>query len=298
MLPHLLEQLELTQKSLSAYLGALGGAGSRGGWVGGWGRCGEGEGRLGQPLPGQPSTCWCIHPRLRPPTRLPACPHAHPPAETKRSEFPRFYFVSDPTLLECLSMGSDPPSVVPHFQSGLFDSLSNVSFDKARTGSSLPGRLAGWLLGCGGGCCCGLRGGAGGVRDPASWAQCWALPTPLPTPAHLPHLPAATPRLHPLVPPAGRPHQDAGDVQPRGRVRAVRGARGGQGQHRGLAAAPGGRHAGARRGACSLWRLGLVASSQRPAVLLALPPGPLLQHPPAVLSPPLSFSRPTNRRPP
>lgn len=43
----------------------------------------------------------------------------------------RFYFVSDPTLLEILSLGSDPPSVVPHFQSGLFDSLSNVTFDKA-----------------------------------------------------------------------------------------------------------------------------------------------------------------------
>ncbi len=41
-----------------------------------------------------------------------------------------FYFVSDPTLLEILSLGSDPPSVVPHFQSGLFDSLSNVTFDR------------------------------------------------------------------------------------------------------------------------------------------------------------------------
>lgn len=70
MLPHLLEQLELCQKSLSAYL------------------------------------------------------------ETKRAEFPRFYFVSDPTLLEILSLGSDPPSVVPHFQSGLFDSLTSVTFDK------------------------------------------------------------------------------------------------------------------------------------------------------------------------
>ena len=50
--------------------------------------------------------------------------------ETKRAEFPRFYFVSDPTLLEILSLGSDPPSVVPHFQSGLFDSLSNVTFDR------------------------------------------------------------------------------------------------------------------------------------------------------------------------
>ena len=70
LLPHLTEQLELCQKSLTAYL------------------------------------------------------------ETKRAEFPRFYFVSDPTLLEILSLGSDPPSVVPHFQSGLFDSLTSVSFDK------------------------------------------------------------------------------------------------------------------------------------------------------------------------
>lgn len=51
---------------------------------------------------------------------------------TKMAAAPcRFYFVSDPTLLEILSLGSDPPSVVPHFQSGLFDSLTNVTFDKA-----------------------------------------------------------------------------------------------------------------------------------------------------------------------
>lgn len=71
-LPHLLEQLELCQKSLSAYL------------------------------------------------------------EAKRSEFPRFYFVSDPVLLEILSLGSNPANVVPHFQSGLFDSLANVTFDPVR----------------------------------------------------------------------------------------------------------------------------------------------------------------------
>jgi dynein heavy chain len=44
--------------------------------------------------------------------------------------FPRFYFVSDPTLLEILSLGSDPPSVCPHFQSGLFDSVTAIEFDK------------------------------------------------------------------------------------------------------------------------------------------------------------------------
>ena len=50
--------------------------------------------------------------------------------DTKRAMFPRFYFVSDPTLLEILSLGSDPPSVCPHFQSGLFDSVTAIEFDK------------------------------------------------------------------------------------------------------------------------------------------------------------------------
>ena len=83
MLPTLLEQLEMCQKSLTAYL------------------------------------------------------------ETKRAEFPRFYFVSDPTLLEILSLGSDPAAVVPHFQSGLFDSLTSITFDKAR---SWQGTRSRWAL--------------------------------------------------------------------------------------------------------------------------------------------------------
>jgi hypothetical protein len=51
--------------------------------------------------------------------------------------------VSDPTLLEILSLGSDPPSVVPHFQSGLFDSLTNVTFDKVGAAG-----VVAWLGGC------------------------------------------------------------------------------------------------------------------------------------------------------
>lgn len=69
VLPGLMEQLELIQKSLSAYL------------------------------------------------------------ESKRGEFARFYFVADATLLEILSLGSDPAAVIPHFQSGLFDGLYNLVAD-------------------------------------------------------------------------------------------------------------------------------------------------------------------------
>jgi len=73
-LPHLLEQFELCQKSLTAYL------------------------------------------------------------EGKRALFPRFYFVSDPTLLEILSQGSDPRAVAQHFQSGLFDSLASLAFESSGGG--------------------------------------------------------------------------------------------------------------------------------------------------------------------
>jgi len=50
--------------------------------------------------------------------------------EDKRAEFPRFYFVSDATLLQVLSVGSDPDKVQPHFQSGLFDAVAAMTFDK------------------------------------------------------------------------------------------------------------------------------------------------------------------------
>lgn len=69
----------------------------------------------------------CTSAWAQPHSRLQATHYLPRPACAPRC---RFYFVSDPTLLEILSLGSDPPSVVPHFQSGLFDSLTNVTFDK------------------------------------------------------------------------------------------------------------------------------------------------------------------------
>lgn len=48
--------------------------------------------------------------------------------ETKRKLFPRFYFVSDSTLLEILSNGSDPRKVQKHFQSGIFDGIDHLLF--------------------------------------------------------------------------------------------------------------------------------------------------------------------------
>lgn len=51
-------------------------------------------------------------------------------AEVKRSQFPRFYFISDTTLLEILSSGSRPKDVIKHFQSGVFDGISDVRINE------------------------------------------------------------------------------------------------------------------------------------------------------------------------
>jgi dynein heavy chain, axonemal len=49
--------------------------------------------------------------------------------EGKRKKFPRFYFVSNPTLLKILSQGSEPTSIQEDFEK-LFDAINRVTFDK------------------------------------------------------------------------------------------------------------------------------------------------------------------------
>jgi dynein heavy chain len=45
--------------------------------------------------------------------------------EGKRKQFPRFYFVSNPTLLKILSQGSDPTTIQEDFEK-LFDAITRV----------------------------------------------------------------------------------------------------------------------------------------------------------------------------
>jgi len=47
----------------------------------------------------------------------------------KRDIFPRFYFNSDPVLLEILSQSSEPTSIQPHLNS-IFDSIERITFDE------------------------------------------------------------------------------------------------------------------------------------------------------------------------
>lgn len=49
--------------------------------------------------------------------------------EGKRKIFPRFYFVSNPTLLKILSQGSEPTSIQEDFEK-LFDAITKVTFAK------------------------------------------------------------------------------------------------------------------------------------------------------------------------
>ena len=48
--------------------------------------------------------------------------------EQKRNKFPRFYFVSNPVLLQILSQGSDPLAIQQYYET-MFDSIAEVVHD-------------------------------------------------------------------------------------------------------------------------------------------------------------------------
>ena len=59
--------------------------------------------------------------------------------ESKRLIFPRFFFISDPVLLEILGQSSDPTSIQSHLLS-LFDAVAKVEFD-----AKYPNRIIGMI---------------------------------------------------------------------------------------------------------------------------------------------------------
>ncbi|PVD38438.1 hypothetical protein C0Q70_01053 [Pomacea canaliculata] len=63
--------------------------------------------------------------------------------ETKRLAFPRFYFVSSADLLDILSNGNSPPSVMKHLTK-LFDSLAKLKLEKDSAGTELKSANGMW----------------------------------------------------------------------------------------------------------------------------------------------------------
>eukprot|EP00736_Rhodelphis_marinus_P001164 Rmarinus@m.23243 len=58
--------------------------------------------------------------------------------ESKRRQFPRFYFVSDPALLEILGQGSDPDAVQTHVRS-IFGSIQQLELEDSIHGTYITG---------------------------------------------------------------------------------------------------------------------------------------------------------------